>query len=107
MKNNPTPSRAEQAHTPVPWECPGSDGGEFVICHTDSTGKRRTLAHVYSKQDAAFIVTAVNAYDSDQAKIAALVQALKRAKKHIITGNQSDKTDALAEANAALKLATS
>ena len=53
-------TRTAAQHTPEPWECPGTDGGAHVICHTDSSGKRRTLAHVYSKADASRIVACVN-----------------------------------------------
>ena len=41
----------ETKHTPGPWETPGEDGGERVICYQDSTGKRRTLAHVYDGEE--------------------------------------------------------
>jgi hypothetical protein len=34
-------------HTPGPWETPGTDGGERVVCATVA-GKRRTIAHVYA-----------------------------------------------------------
>ena len=47
--------------TKGPWICPGTDGGDFVICN--AKGKRRTIAHAYSKADAEFIVRAVKGAD--------------------------------------------
>ena len=55
--------------TPLPWECPGLDADEYVICASPK-GKRRTIAHVYRHTDlgikrednAAYIVHACNAY---------------------------------------------
>jgi hypothetical protein len=58
-------------HTPGPWAAPGTDGGEWVICHTDKGGKRRTLAHAYNEQNARLIaaapelLAALNLYFSD------------------------------------------
>lgn len=48
--------------TPLPWAVPGTDGGEYVVCSDGSHGKRRTVAHGYDPQNAAFIVHAANAY---------------------------------------------
>ena len=64
--------------TPLPWECPGLDAYEYVICASPK-GKRRTIAHVYRHTDlgikreenAAYIVAACNAYPE-------LVAALRR-----------------------------
>ena len=55
--------------TPLPWECPGTDGEDYVICASPK-GKRRTIAHVYRHSDlgikreenAAYIVHAANSY---------------------------------------------
>jgi hypothetical protein len=42
---------------PGPWESPGTDGGEYVIC-AKVKGKRRTVAHVYSEANARLIAAA-------------------------------------------------
>jgi len=52
------------AHSKLPWENPGTDGGEYVICYTDEHGKRRTVAHVYSEANAALVVEACNNYEA-------------------------------------------
>lgn len=49
---------SETAHTPGPWEAPGRDGDEWVICTHKSKGKRRTVAHAYSEHDARLIAAA-------------------------------------------------
>lgn len=59
---NPT----QTAHTPAEWICPGTDGGEYVIC--TAQGKRRTVAHVYDKDHARLI-----------AQAPAMLEALKKA----------------------------
>lgn len=46
----------------LPWICPGTNGGEYVICTDGNKGKRRTIAHVYDADAAAYIVAACNAY---------------------------------------------
>jgi hypothetical protein len=53
----------ETKHTKEPCECPGTDGGEYVICYKDKirSGKRRTIAHVYGEANARRIVACVNA----------------------------------------------
>jgi hypothetical protein len=51
-------------HTPGPWAAPGTDGGEWVICHTDKGGKRRTLAHAYNEQNARLIAAAPELYEA-------------------------------------------
>lgn len=79
------PAAGEAAH--VPYECPGSDGGEFVICHKDKSGKRRTLAHVYDAATAAFIVTACNSYESSQRRIAELEGTLEYAASFFDSAN--------------------
>lgn len=59
-----------KAATSRPWFVPGTDDGEYVVCHFDKKGKRRTLAHVYAPGDAAFIGHA-------PANIAALLELLR------------------------------
>ncbi len=49
----------ETKHTSGQWECPGSDGGEWVICRGEA-GRRVTLAHVYDEQHAHRIIACVN-----------------------------------------------
>lgn len=52
-----------------PWETPGTDGEDRVICYRDRKGRRRTVAHVYGETEterdarADLIVRAVNAYE--------------------------------------------
>ena len=48
----------KMTHTPGPWECPGTDGDEWAICHRDRTRKRRTIAHVYYEANARLIAAA-------------------------------------------------
>jgi hypothetical protein len=62
-----------------PWETPGTDGEDRVICYRDRKGKRRTVAHVYGETEAErdaradLIVRAVNAHEG-------MVEALKQAR---------------------------
>lgn len=44
------------------WECPGTDGGDWVICYKDKHGKRRTIAHVYNKEAARLVTKAPEMY---------------------------------------------
>jgi hypothetical protein len=44
--------------TPGPWEMPGLDGDEYVICTDKAKGKRRTVAHAYSDANARLIAAA-------------------------------------------------
>ena len=48
-------------HTAGPWEMPGTDAGEFVVCTDKSRGKRRTIAHVYDDANARLIAAATTA----------------------------------------------
>ncbi len=41
-----------------PWEAPGMDGDAYVVCTAKSHGKRRTVAHAYTRDDAALIAAA-------------------------------------------------
>lgn len=50
-------SSGQAKHT-GPWEMPGQDDGEFVICTDRKHGKRRTIAHVYDEDDAHLIKAA-------------------------------------------------
>ncbi len=45
-------------HTPGPWEMPGQDGGDYVVCTHRSRGKRRSVAHIYNEADARLIAAA-------------------------------------------------
>ena len=42
-------------HTPGPWEMPGQDGGDYVVCTHGYIGKRRTVAYIYNEADARLI----------------------------------------------------
>lgn len=90
-------------HTPGPWEVPGTDGGEWVVCHKDKAGKRRTLAHVYSEADARLIMLACNShYDL----LAALKQALFVMESVASTHGYDTTIGAVPQARAAIAKAT-
>lgn len=63
-----------------PWETPGTDGEERVICYRDKRGKRRTVAHVYGETEAErdaradLIVRAVNAHEGMLEALQAIAQ---------------------------------
>lgn len=38
-------------YTPGIWETPGTENGERVLCAKDKDGKRRTIAHVYGRNN--------------------------------------------------------
>lgn len=61
----------EVSHTPTPWR-ESSDGLDII--GFDNTDVARTEMEEINK---AFVLKAVNAYDSDQKKIKALVEAAK------------------------------
>lgn len=69
------PSTPTAKHTAGPWEMPGTDGGEFVICTHNSKGKRRTLAHAYSESDAHLIAAAPDLVAACEAAVSALYEA--------------------------------
>lgn len=45
-------------YTPGPWLTPGTDDDAYIISHIDAKGKQRTLAHVYSADNAQLIAAA-------------------------------------------------
>ncbi len=78
-----------QQHTPTPWElmndlqitCKNTGAGVIATCYENSFG------HIQAKWNAAFIVRAVNAYESDQERIRVLVEA---ATAYLATASSSD-----------------
>ncbi len=51
-------------HTPGPLECPGLDGGKWIVCTHKDKGRRRTLAHVYSEANARLYAAAPEMYEA-------------------------------------------
>lgn len=89
--------KKEAAHTPTPWAITtNADNVGVDICMTNKKGEAAPPFNVAKQvftEDAAFIVKAVNAYDKDQAKIAALreaiegfIEAREAAQRHSETG---------------------
>ena len=69
--------RAETQAVLRPLQLLGTDGGEWVIARKDRHGKNRTVAHVYSEQDAALIVQAVNTHERAKDAIDSLINQLE------------------------------
>ena len=71
-------------HTPTPWKLEAEEDAEIGIS-TDNNDFRalgdqwQNLAVAYDAANAAFIVTACNAYDQDKATIKALAEAVTEA----------------------------
>jgi hypothetical protein len=60
-------------------DCAGVDGTDWVLSMTDSTGKRRTVGHIYNQVVKDRILVGVNAH-------AALVEALTAAEQCLREG---------------------
>lgn len=81
-------AQAEAQHTPGPWEAPGRDDDDYVICATVK-GKRRTLAHIHdhdllgidAEANAALIARAPELAAENERLRALLADALKLVKQ--------------------------
>lgn len=107
-----TPATGKEAHTPTPW---GVSSSTMLVAINDERdmpiiGNLLDLMGVSSigieeaRANAAFIVTACNAYAAQQARIKELEEALKRLLRHPI-GVSTSSFD-IAQARAALPKST-